>query len=185
VTDQDRTTALNGAVAFHTAVDDLGLSLGVDATQTIAHDEQAVLNTAETFLAWLRGPASIHLLAGTVLDQSTGLPTGTPISVGGTVQIHDNEQFTLAIEFDDAKGFPTSDTDPATWTVADDSVASLTVSDDTLTCTVVAGAPGSTTVNVSVTLGDGTVLSANEAVDVLAAGAATITLTEGPVTVQA
>jgi hypothetical protein len=39
-------------------------------------------------------------------------------------------------------------------------------------------------VTVSVTLADGTVLSATESVDVVPAGAATISLAEGPVSVQ-
>ena len=93
------------------------------------------------------------------------------------MQIHDNEQFTLSAVTTDAKGFPT--TDPLTWTVDNDTVATLTVSDDTQSCTVVAGVPGSCVVTVT----DGT-LTATEAVDVVAAGTALISLQEGPVEPQ-
>jgi hypothetical protein len=184
VPDADRTTALTAAVAFHTAVDDLGLRVGVDGAETVRLDELAVLNTAETFLAWLRGPASVQFLFGHVVAQSTGLPTGTPTPEGDAVQLHDNEKFDLTLDFKDAKGFDTQDSDPATWTSSDETVATVQVSADTHTATVVAGNPGSATVAVSVTLADGTALSATEAVDVVPAGAATVSLVEGPVTAQ-
>lgn len=181
--DEARAVALQSALTFHAAVDDLGLRVGVDADQTIADDQATVLDTAEVFLAWLRGPASIRLTPGPALYQSTGLPSGTPTE-GVPVQIHDNEKFDLSLDFKDAKGFDTQDADPATWTVADSTVASVVVSADTHTATVVAGVPGSTTVAVSVTLADGTVLSATEAVDVVPAGAAVVSLVEGPVSLQ-
>jgi hypothetical protein len=174
VSDENRIAALNAAVA---AVDDLALIPGVDADHTDRINRDRVLHTAEEFLAWLRGPISIHLLAGAVLDQSTGLPTGTPTSQGGTMQIHDNEQFDLTVDTKDAKGFETADV--VSWSSSDETVATLVVSDDSRTATVVAGNPGSTTIQVS----DG-VLSATEAVDVVPAGTATIALTEGPVTEQ-
>lgn len=176
VPDADRTTALTAAVAFHAAVDDLGLRVGVDGAETVRLDEIAVLNTAETFLAWLRGPASIHLLAGAVLDQTTGLPTGTLIE-GDSVQIHDNEQFDLTVDTKDAKGFETQD--QVTWSSSDETVAALVVAEDTRTATVVAGTPGSAVITVS----DGA-LSVTEAVDVVPAGTATIAVVEGPVTAQ-
>jgi len=135
-----------------------------------------VLATAETFAAWLRGTVSIHLVRGQVVDEATGLPTGT--TNGGTaMQIHDNEQFTLTAVTEDAKGFPT--TDPLTWSVDNADAVSLVVSDDTQSCTVVAGNPGSAVVTVT----DGT-LTATEAVDVVPAGTALITLSEGPVSEQ-
>ncbi len=160
--DPDRQVALTAAVAFHTGS---------------PVDEIAVLNTAEDFLAWLRGPAVIRLLAGTVSNQSTGVPTGTLIE-GASVQIHDNEKFDVTAVADDAKGFATADT--VTFTPSDPTVFTLTPSaTDPMTSTVVAGVPGSAVLTVS----DGT-LSATLAVDVVPAGAATIALTEGPVTLQ-
>jgi hypothetical protein len=174
--DLARTTALRTALELHLAVGDLHLRRGVDAAATVTADETAVLNTAERFLAWLHGTVSLHLTASDIRNQATGVPAGHP-TTGGTVQIHDDEQFTLSAATADAKGFPT--TDPLTWAVDDATIASLVVSDDTQTCTVVAGVPGSCVVTVT----DGT-LTATEAVDVVAGGTALISLTEGPVTPQ-
>jgi hypothetical protein len=116
VPDANRTTALTAAVAFHAQVGDLGLLVGEDAGVTLTRGETMVRDTAEVFLAWLRGPAHINLLAGAVLDQKTGFPTGTPTSQGENMQIHDNEKFDLTLDFKDAKGFDTQDADPAVWT---------------------------------------------------------------------
>lgn len=184
VPDPIRAAALQAAVAFHGSVGDLDLRLGVASDETIAAGELAVLDTAERFLTWLRGPARLIVTVGVVVDQTTGLPTGTPIPQGAPVQIHDNEQYDLTVSFEDAKGFATTDTDPVSWTSSDETVATVAVSPDTLTGTVVAGNPGSAVVTVEVTLADGTVLTATEAVDVVPAGAATINLAEGPVSVQ-
>jgi hypothetical protein len=135
-----------------------------------------VLATADTFLTWLIGVVRIRLTAGPVVDQATGLPTGTTLG-GIPVQIHDNEQFTLTADPQDSKGVDLADA--LTWTSSDESVVTLAVSDDTHTATVVAGMPGSAVVTVS----DGT-LTATEAVDVVPGGVATITVTEGPVEKQ-
>jgi hypothetical protein len=137
----------------------------------------AVRSTAEQLLPWIAGVTAIHLTTGPVVDQVTHLPTGTTITPGGPVQIHDNEQFSLTADPVDSKGVPLADV--LTWTVDNDSVATLSVSPDTHTCTVVAGLPGSTIVTVS----DG-MLSATEAVDVIPGGVATIRITEGPVEPQ-
>ena len=177
MTDPDRASALQASAVFHAAVGDLAEKLGVDVADTIAAGETAVRNTAEVFLAWLKGTVSLTLIAGPITDQQSGLPTGTPTTQGGTVQLHDNEQFDLTVDTKDAKGFETQD--QVTWSSADESVATVVVSDDTRTATVVAGNPGSTTITVS----DGT-LTATEAIDVVAAGTATISLVEGPVTTQ-
>lgn len=177
MTDPDRAPALQAAVAFHAAVGDLTEQLGVDAAVTIAAGETAVRNTAEVFLAWLKGTVSLTLIAGPITDQQSGLPTGTPTTQGGTVQLHDNEQFDLTVDTKDAKGFETPD--QVTWTVDDETVATVVVSDDTRTATIVAGNPGSAVVTVT----DGT-LTATEAVDVVPGGTALISLTEGPVTTQ-
>lgn len=185
VADPNRTVALHEAVLLHESIGDLRLRVGVDATTTVHAGELAVLNTAETFLAWLRGPTQIRLIPGPVTDQATGLPTGTPIEGDHPVQIHDNEQFDLTLDFKDAKGFDTADTDPASWASADETVATLVLSEDTHTATVKAGSPGSTTVTVSVTLPTGETITATEAVDVVPAGATTVSLVEGAVSAQA
>jgi hypothetical protein len=176
VSDPDRTEALRGALRFHLDLGDIQLHLGVDAGTSAGQGQTAVLTTAETFLAWLRGPATMSLHPGQVIDQITHIPTGTPV-VGELMQIHDNEQFDLTVDTRDAKGFETQDA--VAWASSDPAVASLAVSADTRVVTVVAGVPGSAVITVT----DGT-LSATEAVDVVPAGTATIALVEGPVTTQ-
>jgi hypothetical protein len=174
--DSDRVAALKVAFGLHEAAGDLRLRCGEDRAVTIARDETAIRDSAEVFLAWLRGTVRIRLYAGSATDQTTGQPTGTPTE-GVPVQIHDNEQFTLTVDTKDAKGFETPDA--VTWTSSDETVATITVSDDTRTATIVAGSPGSAVVTVT----DGE-LSATEAVDVVPAGTATISVVEGPVTAQ-
>lgn len=176
MTDPARETALALAVELHLGARAVRLHRGVDAAATIAAAETAILGTAETFLAWLRGPIRIHLHLGQVVDQATGLPSGTHIQ-GAPVQIHDNEQFTVTAEADDAKGFPTGD--PIDFTSSDDSVFTVVAGDDPSTVTVVAGVPGSAVLTAT----DGTI-TATLAVDVVPAGAATVALTTGDVTTQ-
>lgn len=178
--DLNRTAALRGALDLHIAAERLlggTRVVGMGARQATARDEMAILRTAETFLAWLNGPTSIHLHAGPVRDQVTGLPPGAPTPKGPTMQLHDNEQFDLSADTKDAKGFETVDT--LTWSIDDETVATLAVSDDTKTCTVVAGNPGSAV--ITVTDGD---RSVTEAIDVVAGDTALITLAEGAVTTQ-
>jgi hypothetical protein len=105
---------------------------------------------------------------------SAGQPRPTTYTPGGAVQLKDTQQFTISIDPKDSKGFDTSDN--FTYTVDDGSVVSLQPADDTQSCLIVAGAPGSTVVTIS----DG-VLSATEAVDVVAGDVATISITEGDV----
>lgn len=179
LTDPDRATALHEAVAFHAAIGDLPLKVGVDAAVTIAADETAVRNTAEVFLAWLKGAVSMTLFAGPITNQFSGMPSGVPTPQGGTVQLHDNEQFDLTVDTKDAKGFETPDT--VTWASADETVATVVVSLDGRTATIVAGNPGSTVITAT---DDAAGLSATEAIDVVPAGTATVSLVEGPVTTQ-
>jgi hypothetical protein len=97
--DVDRADALRAALDLNIAAGGLSLHCGVDRAETLRADAAAVLDTAETFLAWLRGPVRIHLHPGLVVDQTTGLPSGTHIQ-GAPVQIHDNEQFTVTAATD-------------------------------------------------------------------------------------
>ena len=147
--------------------------------QEKADASRHLLRTAERYERWLNRPvptAHLNVTAGVVLDQTTGQPTGTVIE-GATMQLHDNEQFTLTVDPTDAKGQAVGDT--LTWTIDDPSVASLQVSADTLSCLVVAGTVGSATITIT----DGT-LSATEAIDVIAGPVAAIQVVEGPVSVQ-
>jgi hypothetical protein len=183
----NRIAALRAALIFHIKAGTFERAFcGETCEATAARAKAAVRATAEEFLVWLGGTRHIHLLAGVVVDQSTGLPTGTPSTTGGiTVQIHDNEQFELTLAETDSKGQAT--TDPGvqvSWTSSDESVVPLSVSDDSLTFHVVAGLPGSAVIEVSVTLPDGSILTATEAVDVVAGGVATIALNAGTVSPQ-
>ncbi len=63
----------------------------------------------------------------------------------------DTEKLTLAIELDDAKGFPTGQAfdQPPVWSIDDATIASLVPSADGLTCDVVGGKPGNAQVSVA------------------------------------
>jgi hypothetical protein len=181
-----RDTALLAAISLHTAAGDLRIRPGVAAAETVATDEVRIRRTADVFLAWLQGPVRVYLAPGPVTDQHTGQPTGTPSQQGDAVQIHDNEQFDLTVHEVDGKGFETSDPGASVaWVSSDETVAPVGVSPDGLTFHVVAGVPGTSTVQATLTLADGTVLPpASVAVDVLPAGAVAVTLAAGPVSVQ-
>lgn len=174
----NRQTALTQAVEMHKAADSLRVRIGVDAVNTLVLDGSQVLATANRFLAWLRGTVTIALDRSQIVAQTTGFPTGTP-NGGSPMQLHDNEQFTLTVDTRDAKGFETPDA--VTWTIDAADVAALVVAADTRSCTIVAGSPGSAVVTVTDTDAG---LSATEAIDVVPAGTATITLVEGPVETQ-
>lgn len=135
-----------------------------------------VLSTATGLFDWLVGPAFLDILAGVIVDQTTGKPTGTT-HAGGTMQLHDNEQCQLTVSEADAKGVALKDT--LTWAIADNTVAKLTVAGDTQSALLVAGVPGSTVVTVT----DGT-LSATMAVDVVPGAVATISVAAGTPAVQ-
>lgn len=138
-------------------------------------DGPEVLGLAERMYQWLMTPpvpTHLALVVGGPIKQNTPKEPDT-------VQIHDDEQFTLTVQATDAKGFAVTDPN-LTWSVDNESVAVLQVSDDKQTATVVAGVPGSAVV----TLTDGT-LTVTEAVDVVPGGVALITLTEGTVQKQA
>lgn len=67
------------------------------------------------------------------------------------LKMKDTEKVTLAIELDDAKGFPTGQAfdQPPVYTVDDASIASLVPSADGLSCDVVGQKPGNATVSVA------------------------------------
>lgn len=145
----------------------------------VSHEanETEVLDLAQRMYDWLILPAPTAHLAlelGAVTPQDENPQENI-------VQIHDDEQFTLSAQATDAKGFATTDTNLA-WSVDNTAVISLQVAADNQSVTVVAGTPGSAV--VTLTDSTGTINPATLAVDVVPAGAATITLTEGPVTKQ-
>jgi hypothetical protein len=131
----------------------------------LSNGERDVFTVADEYFAWIskRTPIRMTVTAGPVTPQTEEIP----------MQIHDNEQFTLSVTEQDAKGFPVIDA--VEWTVSDPTVVSLVVADDKQSALVVAGNPGSAVI----TLTDGT-LSVTEAVDVIPGTATAIVVTEGP-----
>lgn len=141
----------------------------------------AVLATATALFRWLIGGVTFTLTRGPVVRQDTGLPTGT-VPGGPVSQIHDDEQYTLSVEVDSAKGNvigddPTTEADNLTWTVeGDEGIVSVEVSDDTRTAVVKAVDVGSVVVRIEL---NGTDLAVTEAVDVVAGPAALLKVTAG------
>jgi hypothetical protein len=151
------------------------------ALQGYNHDAlsgQTVYDIAEKIYRWAnkRTPATIKIVAiGDVTRQNQ--------QEDQPMQIRDNEQFTVTLEVDDAKGFAIQG-DQLTVTSADESVA--TVQDQgNGTYLVVAGNPGSTVITFDAGTDDnGNQVTATEAVDVVAGNVATVKVTEGAVTAQ-
>ena len=178
-----RVAALTAALALHHDLGDTKTREGESFVEAADRAETSIMLTSAVLYAHLLGPAQISTHRSMISNQATHLPTGsTPTE--GPVQIHDNEQFTLSLTELDAKGFPTVGTTPPTWSSSDETVVPMGVSPDGMSFDVVAGVPGSAVVTVSVTKDDGTVLTATDAVDVVPAGVAKISIVEGPVTVQ-
>lgn len=140
---------------------------------------ESVFDIAEDIYRWVnkRTPAKIKIVAiGDVIRQNP--------QEDQPMQIHDNEQFDVTVEVDDAKGFQISG-DQLTVTSADETVATVQAGADGVTYTIVAGNPGSTVITFDAGTDDnGNAVSATEAVDVVAGNVATIKLTEGAATTQ-
>jgi len=148
-----------------------------------ANADAALRATATTIYDWVTGPVAIYVTIGTVLNQSTGLPTGT-ILKGTPMQLHDDDKVDLSVLVASAKGSailddPATTGDDLTWSVDDSTIAGLAVSNDTRTCTVIAGVTGSTVLTVGI--GNA---AATLAVDVIPGDAAVITISEGTPTKQ-
>jgi len=155
------------------------LDLALRNYQTSLSSE-TVYDVAENVYRWAtkRTPSRIKIVAvGDVVRQQ-------PQQEDKPMQIHDNEQFTVTVEADDAKGFQISG-EALTVTSADETVA--TVQDQgNGTYLIVAGNPGSTVVTFDAGTDDnGNPVQATEAVDVVPGDVATIKLTEGAATPQA
>lgn len=177
-----RQAALDASLRLHEQIEgEFALRPGVDRNETTLDAEFDVRSTAEGFYAWLNGTTHLSLSRGPVTKQTSGSPAGTTLNEESTMQLHDDEKFTLSVRTVDAKGFDTADA--IDWTVDNTDVVTLTVSEDGRSCEVLAGQPGSAVITVTDSATD-PVLSATEAVDVVAGGTATITLTEGDVTKQ-
>lgn len=139
---------------------------------------ETVYQTAEDVYRWAtkRSPSRITVAVGDVTRQQ-------PDQEDQPMQIHDNEQFDITVEVDDAKGFAI--TDAVNVTSADETVATVQAGADGVTFTIVAGNPGSTVVTFDAGTDDnGNAVTATEAVDVVPGNVATIKLTEGAATTQ-
>lgn len=188
--DQLRVDALLAALDFHENVDgDFALTPGESRADTYARLRTAVLETADDFLCWLRGPNRLLITFGQVIHQNTLLPTGNHNAGGTVAQLHDNEQVDITVVAVDAKGFESADA--LTYAVGDETICTVVgaTDEDSHTATIVAGNPGSTTVTVTdptaVDPATSQPIFATIAVDVLPAGAVTITVTEGTPVPQA
>jgi hypothetical protein len=128
---------------------------------------------ATAFLGWISGGRLA--ITADPLTYAQGNPALSQATrhAGGKVQLTDTQQVALAVQPEDSKGFPASDS--LTWSTADASVVALQPSADTLSCLCVAGNPG---LGVVVTVTDG-VISATESFDVVAGGVATLQISEG------
>lgn len=166
-----RQAALAASLELHL---ELGAALqpGVDRDDTVAELELAIRRTADKFAAWLAGTVRLRLNVSPVIDEATGVPTGTQPQ-GEPMQINTGQKFTVTVDTEDAAGFDTVET--IAWTIDNAEVATITVSADTRSCEVVSGAPGSAVLTASIFSLDPP-LSATLAVDVVPAGTATIEL---------
>lgn len=156
----------------------------VAAVTGVAAATRELLDTAGMVFRWLVGPVSITLAFGPIQDQDTLEPTGETGSA--VTQLRDNEQFTLTLTAQDAKGAAvlddtTTTTDDPAWTSSDEQVFTIVVDPaNSRSATVKAALPGSATGTVAI--GD---ISATFAVDVVPGAVALVNLAEGPVTEQA
>ncbi|GAA3039702.1 hypothetical protein [Streptosporangium longisporum] len=177
---QARAAAIHAAAVLHGP---LALLSGVDRAVTERAAQESIRRIADGLAAYVLGTHSLSLIPGPVVDEATTVPTGTPHREGITMtQMNTGHQVSLAINAQDAAGFPT--TPNVTWTIDNPAVAELRVSEDEQTCTIVSGAPGSATVTVTIEdehAEGAEPLSVTHAVDVVPAGTATIELVAGPV----
>lgn len=129
---------------------------------------------AGDIVTWVtqRTPARIRIVAiGDVTQQNS--------QKDKPMQIHDDQQFDVTIEVDDAKGFAITG-DQVTVTSADETVATVVPGADGVTFTIVAGNPGSTVITFDAGTDDnGNEVTATEAVDVVPGNVATVKITEG------
>lgn len=160
----------------------LDLAAELSMRGSLAADEVIPLATA--FWRWLVGPASLTMTLGPIKVQGTEEETGRNATV--MTQIHDNEEFDIELAAADAKGAnvpddPANTSDDPTFVSSDPKVFTYAVDPaNPRKATVVAGLPGSAV--GTVTLGS---VVATHAVDVVPAGVATVSLTEGTVREQA
>lgn len=133
-----------------------------------------VIRQAGAYLAWFAAPlhdAALRTSRDTYRQASAGPARITTYTPGGAVQLHDDEQVLITLVPRDAKGYTVTD-DQVTYTPADPAVISCRP--DGLSCLMVAGQPGSTTVAIT----DGTI-TYTWAADVVPGTAATFQVTEG------
>lgn len=148
--DTNRLRALEIAFDEHVRMGECKAQPGVDRAETTRRFEDAVRTSAEVWLAWLRGPVTMQVEWGRVVDQITKLPTGNVIQPGGKMaQIRDNEEVDFTINPKDGKGFPSKDA--LIYAVDDPAVISVVgaTDEDTHTGTIVGGDPGVTMLRVT------------------------------------
>lgn len=171
----ERALALTEAVRLH-----------LDQYSSQAPDEgrRAVLSTAQAFLGFLIGPASISVSYGPIVKQNDQQETGKAGSA--MAQIHDDEEFDVSLTAADAKGAEVLDragdtSDDPTFVSSDENVFTYRVDpENPRQATVVAGMPGSAVGTIS--LGS---ITATHAVDVIAGDVAQVNIGEGTVRKQA
>ncbi len=179
MTPEHRAAAISAAVELHRMVGGLHTQCGVDRAATVAQAEQQVRATADLFAAWIAGPAHLYLIPGPVVQEATGLPTGTTTQEGATMQINTGQKFSLTARATDAAGYPT--TADITLSVDNADVVSLT-QDEGGVWWVISGAPGESVVTASIAAGEGgEPLTARLVVDVVPDDAVTIELVPGDV----
>lgn len=120
------------------------------------------------------------IVCGPVRDQATNAVVDNPLErkTGIMVALKDNQQFSLSVATQDAKGFATTDS-ALTVTSADTGVLTVSGPDASGQYTAVAGNPGSTVVTATDGVSTGTL-----AVDVTSGDTSSIVITEGAVTDQ-
>jgi hypothetical protein len=140
-----------------------------------------VVAAAEKFFGFLNEAAPTARLAFSIVlitDQATGSPSPHQYS-GGIPTMLDTEQLVIAVQAEDSKGAPTSDS--LTWSAPGDVTgAVLTPSADTMSCTVAAGTPGI----VPVQAVDPNGVTGLSPVTVTAGAATQLVLTQGTPTPQ-
>lgn len=179
--DMDRSAsrehALDHAVTLHA---DRFAEFGGDYVRAT----RELLTTASSLYNWLVGPASLSLVYGEIEDQAVPHNT-TGRTATAMTQLHDDERFSIELTAQDAKGAEVLDDattaeDNPTFVSSDEAVFTYVVDpENPRKAEVVAGLPGSAVGTVSI--GDITV---THAIDVVAGGIATVTLTEGDIEKQ-
>lgn len=161
----DRRAALWLAVELHR-----DSFMGGAATEIVA--------TADAFWEFLTAPVSLLIIAGPVVDQTTGRPTGNP---GGTdmAPVKDSDKFPLLVTALDSKQNPTTAPTDVTFSSSDTTVVTISDPDANGVKWAIAGQPGSAVITGDWPDSPHGDLQGTLAVDVTAGDAATLVITAG------